>query len=439
MKSVIVEIKDGFAAALSDDGCVVKIKNQNYEVGQVLQVSNPKICFTKKIVAFAASAAALVVFSTGAWAYASPYSYVSLDVNPSIEFTLNRFDRVLDIKAVNDDGEEILSQLQLEDLNNKTIETAIIKTLEQISGSGYFDGETEDGIVIATSGKNVDKADRLAEDLKQTVEIEVAEKGDDFAVETFSVGLEQVEQARELGVTPGKLHLVENLQSSVTDPTTIDMQEWLDKPVKDIMKATKDYKNAAVSGSDAEDKAQKDEKALEGEAEKAAKEVGKDSKAEQKFEDKNDSSIFNEDSEKEESENIFGSDYKNIEKSNNGKDKASHETNKVDKNVLINTDKDNQNNQGVQDNQNNQGGQDNQYNRDSVKTDKSKDNNNDKSQKIDAWKNNKADDDNGNSNNGNSNNTNYYNGNSNNINYYNSNSNNINYYYRNSQNGSEKH
>lgn len=383
MKSVIVEIKDGFAAALSEDGCVVKIKNHNYEVGQVLQVSNPKVRFTNKIVAFAASAAALVIFSTGAWAYASPYSYVSLDVNPSIEFTLNRFDRVLDIKAVNDDGEEILNQLQLEDLNNKTIETAIIKTLEQISFSGYFDGETEGGIVIATSGKNEDKADQLAEDLQQTVETEVAENGDDVAVETFSVGLERVEQARELGVTPGKLNLVEKLQAAATDPATIDMQEWLDKPVKDIMKATKDYKNATVSGANAEDKEQKNEKALEKEAEKAAKEVEKESKSGQKIEDKNDTSIDNEDSDNEESENISNSETIKTNKNNNGK----NITNKADKSEIKNADKDSQNNQD---------------NQDSVKTDKSKDNNNGKSKKIDAGKNDIADNGNENSNKGNS-------------------------------------
>ena len=104
MKAVIVGIKDGFASALSDDGCVKRIKNSNYAVGQVIQISEPRRKYTRKLAVFTASAAACLVFSFGTWVYASPYSYVSLDVNPSIEYTLNRFDRVLRVKAINDDG-----------------------------------------------------------------------------------------------------------------------------------------------------------------------------------------------------------------------------------------------------------------------------------------------------------------------------------------------
>lgn len=247
MKSVILEIKDGFAAVLSDNGCIEKIKNNNYEVGQVIQTSTSKVRFTRKITVFAASAAAFAVLSVGTWAYASPYSYVSLDVNPSIEYTVNRFDRVIHVKAVNDDGEEILSEIKLEDLKNKTIEAALSRTINQISELGFFDGTDAGGIVIATSGKNKEKAEQLAQDLQESVEDEVAENGDNVTVEAISVGLERVEQARELGVTPGKLNLVEKLQAAATDPTTIILEEWLDKPVKDIMKATKDYKKAAIA------------------------------------------------------------------------------------------------------------------------------------------------------------------------------------------------
>jgi hypothetical protein len=254
MKAVIVEIKGCIAAVLSDDGCIVTIKNNNYEIGQVIQMSTPKVRLTKKIAAIAASAAALVVFSVGSWAYASPYSYVSLDVNPSIEYTLNRFDRVLSVKAVNDDGEEILKEIDLDDLQYKNIEEAMTKTVEQISELGYFentaDQDIDAGIIIAISGKDTQKADELAQDLQQMVEQKIEENGEEVLVEAFSVGLERVEKARELGVTPGKLNLVEKLQAASGDPESINIDEWLAKPVKEIMKATKEFnKTASVSGS----------------------------------------------------------------------------------------------------------------------------------------------------------------------------------------------
>jgi hypothetical protein len=250
MKAVILEIKNDFAAVLSDDGCIVTVKNNNYEIGQVIQRNHSRLQFTKKIGVFAATAAACVFLSVGAWAYASPYTYVSVDVNPSIEYTVNRFDRVLRVKAVNDDGEEILQEISLSNLKNKTIEQALATTVAQLSESGYFDGAIEGGIVITTASKDTEKADELAQELQQAVETEVAENGDMVVVEALSVSLARVEQAKELGVTPGKLNLVEKLQASAMDPTTINVEDWLNKSVKDIMKATKDNrKAAAVSGS----------------------------------------------------------------------------------------------------------------------------------------------------------------------------------------------
>jgi hypothetical protein len=85
----------------------------------------------------ASAAAAVCLCGIGAWAYTSPYSYVSLDVHPSIEFTLHRFDRVLTVTAVNDDAQEIVGELVLQNLNHKTIDTAIAKAVQELTDKGY--------------------------------------------------------------------------------------------------------------------------------------------------------------------------------------------------------------------------------------------------------------------------------------------------------------
>lgn len=275
MKAVILDIKEGYASVLSDNGCFEKIKNNDYEIGQVIHMNNPK-SITKKFAAMAASAAAVFIIGTGTWAYASPYSYVSLDVNPSIEFTVNRFDRVLRVKAVNDDGEEILKEIHLDNIENKTIEEAIKETITQISEAGYFEDPVEGGIVIATSGKDEEKAQELADELGKTVEEEMKnlEELDEnlvVEVEVFSVGLERVKKARELGITPGKLNLIEKLQASAADPNSINLEDWLNKPVKDIMSAAKDNRFSSVSGSAITIKNQ-DDKKIQKTLEKAEKE-----------------------------------------------------------------------------------------------------------------------------------------------------------------------
>lgn len=245
MKAVIVEIKNSFAAALCDDGCIIKIKNNNYGIGQVIDMKQHAIknLKYKKVIGFVATVAtAAMVYGASALAYYTPYSYVSLDVNPSVEYSLNIFERVISAEAVNDDGAEILADL---DLTNKTIEEAIQKTVAEISDNGYLDNEATNAIMITTYSPNDEAATKLAETLKEEVVAETTAETKDVEVEANSIAKDRVLEAKELGVTPGKLNLVQKLQASSVDPNSINIEEWLNKPVKEIMKATKANKKAA--------------------------------------------------------------------------------------------------------------------------------------------------------------------------------------------------
>jgi hypothetical protein len=254
MKAVVVEIKNRFAALLCDDGRIVKVHNRNYAIGQVIEMNNRVSIRARKLMVWAASAAAAVCLcGIGVWAYTSPYSYVSLDVNPSIEFTLNRFDRVLTVTAVNDDAQEIVGELVLQNLNHKTIDTAIAKAVQELTDKGFFDGDEEGGVMIATSGKDLKKAETMAQRLQERVQEDLGDEN--VNVESVSVGLERVREAQKLGVTPGKLNLVEKLQASTGDTDSIDVEEWLDKPVREIMKAINEN-NAAGRAENKSDKAQ---------------------------------------------------------------------------------------------------------------------------------------------------------------------------------------
>ena len=271
MKTVIVRIENRYATALRDDGTFVRVKNQNYSVGQVIFMKNQSV--SEKIVWAASAAAAVFILSLGVWAYSTPYTYVSLDVNPSIEYTLNRFDRVLTVKAVNDDGQEIIKEVELGNLSNKTIDEAIAETVKQINEHGYFQGDG--AIVIATSAKDIKKAEALANRLKDEVDRETKEQGQDVDIDAISVGRERVNEARELGVTPGRLNLVEKLRDSFDEKDEFDMEEWLQKPVKEIMKATKENREESKEQSKTDKQEQKDQEQSKNQDDKEVKEASK--------------------------------------------------------------------------------------------------------------------------------------------------------------------
>lgn len=259
MKAVVVEIRGKYVAALTNDGCVIRLLNKGYEIGQEVELNKMKKFTRKTIMRIASVAAVVVLLSIGAWAQFSPYSYVSLDVNPSVEYTLNRFDKVLDVNAVNDDGEEILTDL---DLKNKTIDEAVKETVEEIAGSEFVDEDGEIGLVITTSSDDPEKAEELAEELQDDAEEVVDESGIEADIEILSVGKERVLAARAIGVTPGKLNLVEKLKASSPDPDSIVVEEWVNRPVKDIMKTIKQNRKQGLvqqPEQDDEDTKQEDE------------------------------------------------------------------------------------------------------------------------------------------------------------------------------------
>ena len=89
-----------------------------------IQKKNRKFSWKKLSVAVSFAVLCLVV-GLGFYVSRTPVSYISIDVNPSIELELSRFDRVLSATAYNEDGEAVLEQLDLEG----ALYTDAIKTL----------------------------------------------------------------------------------------------------------------------------------------------------------------------------------------------------------------------------------------------------------------------------------------------------------------------
>lgn len=239
MKNIVLEINHNEAVILSDDGTVSKIKNNNYSIGQVISMENTKKP-KSKLYTFAASfVAAMIILTVGVFAYFTPVNYVSLDVNPSIEYTINLFDRVLSFESVNEDGKQIIQNLNLK---NKKITQALEETLEKIVAEGYITKSENAGVVISVTDSA--KAEVLVNEILEKTEKYLADNDEsdeiDVDVEVEAVGRERVTEARKLGITPGKLNLIEKLRDSTDDPDDFVIEDWVDKSVQEINKAVKE-------------------------------------------------------------------------------------------------------------------------------------------------------------------------------------------------------
>jgi hypothetical protein len=195
----------------------------------------------KKRIALALAVAAVSSLGGGGAVYAqaktTPVGYVSLDINPSIELGVNAFDQVISAEAYNEDGEKILEGTNL---TNSNVNDAVGIVLFNAISDGYIKEDGSSAIEITASTDKKSVADKLEESLKEAADKTLDNNNRKAEVETENVALARRNEARQLGITPGKLNLIQKLQE--LDPT-IKVEDYKSSSVKDIQKKTKELRS----------------------------------------------------------------------------------------------------------------------------------------------------------------------------------------------------
>ena len=263
MKAVVLDIKKNKAVALSDDGMVKEVNNKNFRIGQTIEMEKKSMKkMSKKYRNIAAGVAASLVILLGggtAYAYNTPVAHVSLDVNPSITYSVNAFNRVIDVDRTNPDGEAILQTMVWD---NENISDVIENTISALKEAKYLENDEwyKDSMIIGVNATSKDKENQLILAIKNELAKFVAEDTDkeivaaDLDETVIGIGAERVADAAQLSedlgfaVTPGKLNLVQKLSASYTEElTSSEAAVWLEGSVKDIMAQIKANRIAARS------------------------------------------------------------------------------------------------------------------------------------------------------------------------------------------------
>jgi len=160
------------------------------------------------------------------------------------QINVSVFDKVISIEAYNEDGKKIIEGI---DLRNYNINNAIRTLVSHSISDGYIKEVGSSIIEITTSTDKEKVASKLDESLKEVAD-ETLDKNEVKAeIETENVELARRDEARKLGITPGKLNLIQKLQD--LDPT-ITVENYKDSSVKDIQKkAIELRKNSKVDGT----------------------------------------------------------------------------------------------------------------------------------------------------------------------------------------------
>ena len=225
---------------------------------------------------FAIAACMALLFIGSGFAYATPASYLSVDINPSVELGINAFGLVVSAEALNDDGEDILSEI---DVKGIKVKKAVNIIVDAATDKGYLEDDGSSVVLITAVDDDKEKADKLTRDAEEGTEDALAENETSAEVSQAVISHARRDEAREAGISPGKMNLIQKLWEATENDGVAATEEDLDEifdfadedfgeesdktnaesSVKAIMGAIKDARTDAKSDADVEDASAEDD------------------------------------------------------------------------------------------------------------------------------------------------------------------------------------
>lgn len=253
-KGIIMEIHDKKAIVMSTKGQFDEINaTPSMEVGNEIQYGDDS---KLKI---AATLCMLFIMFGSVFGFnflanqRTPVSYVAVDVNPGVEFTVNIYDEVISVSATNRDGELVLAGL---DYKGQKIEDATRNFIDEVTKMGYIDKNKDDNAVMITVvNDNEVKALNLQERLYAKI--------NEFFIDNHILGVVLGEETNEVlrleaqskGLSAGKLRLIK--QAVKADPS-LTQEAAANMAVKDLNKVIESKEVPAPVKSSEELLAEKD-------------------------------------------------------------------------------------------------------------------------------------------------------------------------------------
>ncbi|MED0992206.1 anti-sigma factor domain-containing protein [Bacillus nitratireducens] len=147
------------------------------------------------------------------------FAYVSVDINPSVEVSVTKDLRVINLRACNDDGRRILKEMK--GWENKHLQDVIRTIIKQSQEDKYLTNDKQVMLTAVTKDKSLEpQLEKAMQELKKEYEIK------HITVEYQSSTMQIRENAKKAGVGTGVYIKQENeKQKSLTPPVKEERYE----------------------------------------------------------------------------------------------------------------------------------------------------------------------------------------------------------------------
>lgn len=182
------------------------------EKGRVIPMEKKSRSRRSRLVGFVAAAAALLLVLAGTVGVLAStsrsgevFATVSLDVNPSIEIAVNKQEKVISVKALNEDAERIVNNMELV---GSSIDVAVNALIGSMLRNGYL-SDIANSILITVDNADAQMAQQLQRKLADEIEAALASSGGGAVISQTADTREDMESiANRYGITKGKAQLI---------------------------------------------------------------------------------------------------------------------------------------------------------------------------------------------------------------------------------------
>lgn len=138
-------------------------------------------------------------------------SIVTLDVNPSLEFQINKNEKIIKVDALNNDGIKILNDMDLKGTNLNVAMNAVIGSMLR---NGYI-SELQNSILITVNNNNKEKSKQLEKKLTDEINsiLSMAKIEGAIISQTENKDNNTTHLANQYNISTGKVNLINEIVS----------------------------------------------------------------------------------------------------------------------------------------------------------------------------------------------------------------------------------
>ena len=212
----------------------VKEKTKEYLYEEIKKRKVQKKRRLKRMIAYVAFTGVFFFGISFSAIYILPSAYIDIDVNPSIELTLNRFGKVIHSNAYNEDGTELLKEISIQ---NKNYNDAIKLLIDAMELAGYF--KQNDKLLSVTVQTEKGKQESsILDGLEKSIQECNGEHHHNAITDIKAVTEEIKKEAKQEQLSPAKYLIIQDLLK--TDEN-ITMDECRNHSIEELQQSLQEH------------------------------------------------------------------------------------------------------------------------------------------------------------------------------------------------------